>query len=345
MTICICGGGSLGHTIAGYIGAKNEYKVNILTQKPQLWSRNINILDCHGHSFKSNLAIISEFPEKVIPDSDIILLCLPGFAIESELIKIKPYLKEKQVVGSVISSTGFFFMAEEILPPTIGRFGFQRVPFISRIDTYGQSATLLGYKKELKLATAFIPQPEHLINTLSGMLDTPIHHASHYLEVSLSNSNPLLHTTRLYSLFKDYQEGIYYDKPCLFYEDWDDACSGLLIACDREFFQILKKLPIHTEEIPTVLNYYESTDAASLTRKIKSIEAFKHLKAPMLKIGRRHYIPDFKNRYFCEDFPFGISFIKYMGEITNTKTPHIDKIIEWGRTFIPMPGFNFKINL
>lgn len=70
---------------------------------------------------------------------------------------------------------------------------------------------------------------------LFQLLDTPIEVVPHYLEVSLSNSNPLLHTSRLYNLFQNYREGIYYEKVPLFYEDWTDEDAELLIRCDNEF--------------------------------------------------------------------------------------------------------------
>lgn len=344
MTICICGGGNLGHILAGYIGAKKKFTVNLLTQKPQLWHHHLLVTDCNHKTYQGHLDRISDKAQEVIPQSDIILLCVPGFAIKDELLKIRPYLDKHHIVGSVVSSTGFFFIAHEILPDTVGLFGFQRVPFISRIDTYGQSASLLGYKKELKISTEFISSPNLLATSLFEMLDTPVQLVSHYLEVSLSNSNPLLHPTRLYDLFKDYKPGQYYSKHFLFYEEWNDSSSALLIACDQEFFTILKKLPVRTDGIIPLLDYYESKDSISLTRKIRSIEAFKGLKAPMKYIHPQKYIPDFNNRYFTEDFPFGISIIKQLAVHTNTTTPHIDKIINWGNKFISSAS-QFKIKI
>ena len=42
-TVCVCGGGSLGHVIAGYLSAKKGARVNILTQRPQLWQQELDI--------------------------------------------------------------------------------------------------------------------------------------------------------------------------------------------------------------------------------------------------------------------------------------------------------------
>lgn len=42
-TICICGGGSLGHVIAGWLSAKGKAKVNILTGRPDSWGSTISV--------------------------------------------------------------------------------------------------------------------------------------------------------------------------------------------------------------------------------------------------------------------------------------------------------------
>ena len=109
MRICICGGGNLGHVCAGFL-ANRGHQVSILTTKPERWSQTIGVVAPDG-SFKGKLAQVSSRPEEVIPQAEIVLVCLPGFAIHDELTKIKPYLPKNCLVGTVVSSTGFFFEA------------------------------------------------------------------------------------------------------------------------------------------------------------------------------------------------------------------------------------------
>ena len=40
-TITICGGGSLGHVVAGWLSARDHAVVNILTGRPKKWQHNI----------------------------------------------------------------------------------------------------------------------------------------------------------------------------------------------------------------------------------------------------------------------------------------------------------------
>ena len=139
LTICICGGGSLGHVIAGWLSARNHAKVNILTNRPEKWNYEIEVDTPEGSILKGKISMISKYPEKVVPMADVVLLCLPGFLIKEELEKLKHVLPPKAFVGSVFSSTGFFFEAQKILSDNQPLWGFQRVPFISRVEKYGKS--------------------------------------------------------------------------------------------------------------------------------------------------------------------------------------------------------------
>ncbi|MFC6099513.1 NAD/NADP octopine/nopaline dehydrogenase family protein [Olivibacter domesticus] len=339
LKVCICGGGGLGHVIAGVLASKG-YTVNLLTSKPASWRHTIRVTDDFQKEYKGKLAVISDNPADVIPQSQFILFCLPGFLIQETLEKIKDHINIGTVVGSVVSSTGFLIMAQKILDKHIGLFGFQRVPFIARVAQYGKSAQLLGYKKELKVAFSNVHAEPKIVSVLQEMFDLPIIKLNHILEATLTNSNPLLHPARLYSLFRDYQPGKIYEEEYSFYEEWTDHSSATLIACDEEFQQVLREFPTKIEKIPSLLTYYESYDAQSLTAKIRSISAFKGIKVSMYpQLGG--YVPNFNNRYFQEDFPYGIIIVKSIAKHLHVATPQIDEIIEWGQR---MMGKEYLVN-
>jgi ketopantoate reductase len=43
MKICICGGGNLGHVVAGFIAAQKKHEVCLLTRHPEQWSQDLII--------------------------------------------------------------------------------------------------------------------------------------------------------------------------------------------------------------------------------------------------------------------------------------------------------------
>ena len=327
MRICICGGGNLGHVCAGFL-ANRGHQVSILTTKPERWSQTIGVVAPDG-SFKGKLAQVSSHPDEVIPQAEIVLVCLPGFAIHDELTKIKPYLSKNSLVGTVVSSTGFFFEAFEVLPADIALFGFQRVPFISRIIEYGQKAELKGYKESLHVAIEQTEDKESVRVVLEQLFEKPVTLAGSFYEVSLSNSNPILHPSRLYTMWRDWQPGIVYPHNPQFYAEWTLEASTLLLQMDDEFQSLLKKLGLKEGCIPPILDYYESTDADSLTQKLRSIKAFQNIASPM-KAVERGFIPDFSSRYFTEDFPYGMRFIVETAQKHHVSIPTTENIYQWG---------------
>ena len=328
MKICICGGGNLGLVCTGYLGSQQGIDLVVYTSNPSLWKSEIEVIDPSNHIFRCHPSAISDNASDVIPQSDIILLCLPGFAIETTLKNILPYLTAGTTIGSIVCSTGFFFMAHDILPKSIPLFGFQRVPFIARTIEYGKNAHLLGYKKELKIAVEGVEDKESLRKTIETLFATPAYLLNNFYEVSLTNSNPILHTGRLYSMWHNWS-GETYDSPILFYKEWTNQASQLIIEMDGEFMQLIKKLDISDNAIPPLLKYYESTDADSLTKKIRSIPAFKNIIAPMRK-ERNGWIPDFKSRYFTEDFPYGLKYIVSLMQEKQLHPEILSKVLLWG---------------
>lgn len=342
MNICICGGGNLGHVITGFLAHKG-YEVSLLTRHPERWNRRLLIHELENKTFEGTIQNLSADPSELIPQADLVLLCLPGYGIADTLRAIRPYLKPNIPVGSVVSSTGFFFEALDLLPETTPLFGFQRVPFIARVEEYGKSAHLLGYKSSLSVAIEprkTLLNPPCLGGTLGEMFDTPVHLLASHYEVSLTNSNPLLHTSRLYSMWHDWHEGMIYPTQNQFYSDWTDEASQLLIDMDTEFFRLLEVLPVTPGSIPTVLDYYESTDAPSLTKKLHSIEAFKGILSPMKKV-ENGFVPDFQSRYFTEDFPYGLAIIHRLMHEHHISCPYINKVYDWGIQLIK-PSLSIK---
>ncbi len=327
--VCICGGGNLGHVVAGFLAAHGDCEVSLLTRHPERWQQQLEITTPDGEVLKGRIKAISSDPAEVVSHADIVLLCLPGFSISDVLKQIAPALTQKTAVGSIVCSTGFFFEAFKILPSQTPLFGFQRVPFISRLKEYGRSAYLLGYKPNLSIAIEQSNNKEELRADIELLFKAPTILLSSYYEVSLTNSNPLLHPSRLYSLWKDWHEGVVYPTESLFYEEWTIEASNYPIKMDEEFQQLLDVLPVTKGSIPTILDYYESTDAASLTNKLQSIQAFKGIKSPMKKVDGG-YIPDFCSRYFTEDFPYGLQIVQQQARQHGISTPMIDEILKWG---------------
>lgn len=329
-TICICGGGGQCHALAPLFSSKG-YTVNILTSKPDIWSKEFNYRLPDGSESKAKLNEISNKPEVVIPKADVVIITVPGFAIREEIENIKPYLKKSTFVGGIFCSNGFFFEALELLPNN-PLFGFQRVPVIGYVIEKGHYGHLASFKSSIQLAVEQTSQEDKndFIAWLGTIFPCPINLQNSYFEVSISNSNPLLHPARLYDLFIDWNRSSTFTHNPLFYEEWTDRASQLLIEMDYELHNLIIALQLTPGCLPDILTYYESHDASSLTKKISSIEAFKGLKSPMVMTDNG-LIPNFKSRYFIEDFGCGLKRYVELAHKLNISIPVMDKVYNWGR--------------
>lgn len=164
------------------------------------------------------------------------------------------------------------------------------------------------------------------LTELERLFITPVELLSSFYEVALSNSNPILHTGRLYSMFHGHENEVF-DHNILFYKEWTDEASQMLIDMDEEFFMLLDKLDVHS--IPSLLSYYESYNAASLRRKIQSISAFQTINSPMIEVDGG-WVVVFKSMYFTEDFPYGLRWIKDLALKERISAPLTNKVYLWG---------------
>lgn len=218
--VCIVGGGSLGHVIAGWLANKG-INVSVLTRKPEVWSDRLKINTPEG-TFISGISKVSSNPVDVIPKADVVLLTVPGYANRSELESIRPYLSRGTYVGGVFCSSGFFFEALNVLPENIKLWGFQRVPFISRTVSYGREANLMGFRPELNIAVERDTEEskEEFRKWVEDSFGCKTNLMKNFYEVSITNSNPILHTARLYTMFHDWNRGKRIGRNILFYEEW-----------------------------------------------------------------------------------------------------------------------------
>ncbi len=328
MNVTIIGGGNIGTLMAAEIAHKGHY-VTVYTPKKSAWDRHIEVYDSHENIIiTGRIHKITSDMREAADNADVIFITVPAqmFADLSE--RLLPYVKKDQYIGVIPGSGGAEFAFKNLIDTGCIVFGVQRVHSIARLKRYGKSVYMLGRKKLLK--TASIPScPDRNISRLmENMFDITCVKMPNYLSVTLTPSNPVLHTARLYSMFKDYAMDVVYPRNFLFYEEWDLESAEWLLACDKELQALCNTIPMNLKQVESLQDYYESYDAASMAAKLKSINAFKGLASPMKKVYGG-WVPDFESRYFATDFPYGLKIIKDIADLFEVQTPYIDTVWNW----------------
>ena len=332
LNITICGGGNLAHAQAAYL-ARKGHVVNIYTRRPQAWSSSLDAFFFDGKRATVHLNEVTNNPA-IVTQCDIVIISLPRYAVEEVVTQILPYLTNHQLIVFSPGSPWLQQVQNDIRWTGKKVCGLYKVPFISRTEKYGQKVSILG-SRDLNRVWFSTSTLQAYIPLLENLFDTPLVQLTSSLPFILTNSNPLLHPSRLVEMFKGYCEGIYYDHNFLFYEEWTVESSSLYIAADKELLTICEKCSGMTigKDIVPVTEYYEAADAEALTHKIRSISAFKGILSPMVQL-HAGWIPDFSSRYFIEDVEWGTAFICEYARSLNILTPVLDYFVSWNRDMI-----------
>ncbi len=329
MKITIVGGGNIGTQFAVHSACKG-HEVTIFTSKPSLFSKELSIVNRDGITLhKSAISLVTNNPAVAFKDVELIFVTVPSFLFNEIASQIEPYVKEQLIICTVPGSGGSEFAFSKCMKKGAVLCGLQRVPSVARLVKYGHSVCATGYRNLLYLAALPKKHEKKCCSIVESIFDIKCNNLPCYLNLTLNNSNPILHTSRIYSLLKNYKTGDSFDN-IAFYEEWDDSASKLLIECDEELHKIFKYLPFFDlSGVSSIKAHYESNTIEDLTKKIRSISSFKGIYFPMKTNSDNRYVPDFSSRYFKSDFSFGLSIFVQLSELLNIQTPCMTSIWNW----------------
>lgn len=343
MRITIAGAGNVGTQLAVHC-AERGCEVTLFTSRADQIHHTLQIVNQDGCvTHQGTIHTATHDPEQAFSHADLILVTVPAMLMERYVGLIRPYLQPGAWIGLVPGTGGGECAFRCCIEKGAVVFGLQRVPSVARLVEPGRTVRAIGYRSEL-FAAAF-PRSETeqccaLIERLLGIRTSPL---PNYLTITLTPSNPVLHTTRLYRLYRDYHPGVVYPSVPLFYEDWDLETSELLLQCDDEVQMLCRKLDrFDLSQVRSLRVHYESQTAEAMTRKISGIPGFKGLESPAIPV-EGGYIPDLGSRYFTADFSFGLTILVQIAELAALEVPCMRMLLNWYRELAaPQKEFRFS---
>lgn len=329
MKITIVGGGNIGTQLAVHFSEKGN-EVTIYTTQPELFTDELYILNEKNEVIhKAKKVKATSNPKEAFSCAELIMITLPPNVINSVSELIYQNADKSAFIGVVPGNGGGECDFKKCIERGNVFFGMERVPAIARLIEKGRSVRCIGYRDELHISSLPKKNIDVCCELIYNLLDIPCNPIPNYLNLTLTPSNPILHTSRLKTLFQDWKKGDTYASIPLFYEEWDDASSELLLKCDDEVQEICSAFPeIELEYVKSLKEHYESYTVSDMTRKISSIPAFKGIATPSIKVNDG-YIPDLNSRYFMADFSYGLCIIKQVALFAKVQTPYIDSVLEW----------------
>ena len=211
MKITIVGGGNIGTLMAAEFAHKGN-EVTIFTSSPERFERNIKVSDNDGGiMFEAEIACITKDIDAAI-DADYIFVTLPSIAQGDFANKIAKKIKKDTRIGVIPGYGGAEFIFKDVISRGAKLFGFQRVHAISRLDEYGKQVCMKGRKDSIYLSALDPTLTPEICRDMEELFDMPCIALPNYLCVTLTPSNPILHTSRLFGMFNDFAEEKRYEK-------------------------------------------------------------------------------------------------------------------------------------
>ncbi len=356
--ITIIGGGNSAHVLIPLL-SKTEFTVNLMTRKPEKWSHDIALdyMKPSGENIATwdgKIKTISSNPEEVIPQADIIMLCMPVNVYRRVLHKIAPYINpdKKVYIGTVYGQGGFNWMTDEIAKKfnlkNIVTFAIGLIPWICRTEKYGHKGIVYG-AKPLNLAAV---KPKSEFNALkTELLDKVVKEwfghgefkqADHFISLTMSVDNQIIHTSRMYGLYLEYG-GTWpkvKDVP-FFYRDFSPKSAEILANLDSDYTLIRnalkKRYPKRDFEwmmdYITQDNITNKNDSKTVLDTFKNSETLGAIRTPVV-YEENKWVLNKKHRFFYDDVFYGLCIAKWFAQKLEISVSNIDTVLEWAQDYL-----------
>lgn len=242
MKVTIYGGGNIGTQFATHF-AEVGHEVTIFTSKPEKFKQSLAVVNQHGHVIhKGNIKQATNNALKAFQDADIIFITIPSFAMKNAARIVTPFVHPNLKIGIIPGNGGGEVAFKDAISKGAIVFGLQRVPSVARLEKYGECVCVTGYRKTLYAAALPSKHTKEVCSLLSDGLQMQCEPLPNYLNLTLTPSNPILHTTRLKTIFNDYILGqTVYPKLPLFYK------NGLMKQLNY-YLNVIKKSKLCVEK-------------------------------------------------------------------------------------------------
>lgn len=354
--LAICGGGNAGHALA--VVASQHFNGDIVwltgsEEKAELLRSGIYSRDgLHATGVISGSAskvrIVSSNPAQIIPFADIVLIAVPAFAHAVILKQIAPFLKERVLVGTIPSRSGFEFEATQLLAgiePAGSRvvFGLQTLPWSTRVQQPGKIVNFGAHKAKVLMATMPSYYACELAEELSRIFATELVSTDNFLNMTLGNPGQVIHPGLMYGHFAAWDGQQYPETRIpLFYAHATDETGAFMERVSAEIVGVASEIGRKSAgglDLSGVLSLHDwlkvsypsqtkDTSTAATCFRTGPLQA---RKAPMVEVAADAYVPNFSYRYLSEDVPFGLAITKAIAELTLMNTPALDTIIDWAQ--------------
>jgi opine dehydrogenase len=352
--LAICGGGNGAYTLAVVASRNFDGDVVWLRGSPEK-AEQLRRVVFSDEGLRSTgvvagradrVRIVSSDPAEVIPQADLVLICVPAFAHAAILDRIAPHLNDRAIVGTLPARSGFEFdVARKVsgIRPRGGRrvFGLQTLPWSTRVDQAKQTVHVGAVKAAVSMGSLPHADAPGLAAQLSTLLGTRIVPTPNFLNVTLGNPGQIIHPGLMYGWFAEWSGESFREEtiPRLYGGASDrtgefvERLSDEVVATARA----VESRSDHRLDLSGVLPILEwlRMSYAARTGDVATVATcfrtgpIQVRKVPVRERAPGEFVPDFQYRYLREDVPYGLAVVKAIANLADVDTPSVDAVIRW----------------
>jgi hypothetical protein len=256
--------------------------------------------------------------------ADIVIFCCPVSAYIPLLKKISRYVSPNVSLGTIFGQARFDKMVDYIFSENQPCFATPLIPWVCRATEYGTLVNNLG---ELMTPVA-IRGNTNVVNLVLNNIYTEKPYLVDQMKritferQCLRPSNIIVHTALCYGRYVEGSTDPY------FYKNVSSLQGECLDKLDAERIQVVKAIIKYDKvdvDTSTFIQTHETRGAfgENAAEVLRANECLQYIQVP-------DPIP-YDHRFYTDDIPYGLCYMKYMAEKTGVNTPFTDSIIMWAQ--------------
>jgi hypothetical protein len=313
LRVAICGGGRTGHLNTVLFGQRPGVHVSLLTHHPAVLDgrQPITAYLPDGSVMQARPDLVTNDPHGALRDADLVVVTVPAHArpaLLSEIANSLP-LDKPVFVGAIPGFCGFDWLAEKLLAdrPNAVIWGMKDVPHTAFDLEPGTSVRMGGAKATLHVAAHARESDEsreRLRALVQRLYDAPVELLRHYLEITLTPGNPIMHGAAIYGLIGPYGP-------------WPGQRMGIDLSSVKPLKQEI--VEAYGEQIG---------EARTMLSVLRTNRAYDAIQAPMVRHADGWRL-DTDSRAFQEDVAFGLATLVQMARRLDLTLPHLEETFAW----------------
>lgn len=360
LTTTIVGGGNSAHVLIPLLHEAGHV-VNLMTRRPNDWSDTVYCDDTDGitneviHTHVGKISKKSSDPAEVIPQADVIVLCMPVSTYRPSLARLAPHIaKDKPVfIGTVFGQAGFNWMVHSEVEKAyklnnVVTFAIGSIPWICRTIEYGKRGCNYGSKDVNVVAVSPRDQFHKLEDIfLDDISYRPFNRGKFrlsetFLALTLSVDNQIIHPARCYGLWKESGGKWASEKDVpYFYRDFSVDSAKIMEALDNDYTTVRTAIKerFPKKDFTYMLSYLELENLNHKSGKVDILSSLKDsqqlaaIKTPVVP-GPDGVTQELNTqcRFFTDDIPYGLLIAKWLAERLEVQVPMVDEVINWAQS-------------